>query len=276
MDQAKRAAGQAVDLHGRDAVRRCADAAACSPGPPVARREAGLAVALDRVAAGLRRAASRACGAPSSSTHAARARRARAPPSRSRRSRRSASAAAIRMTRSASAELGRRREAVGEFLGDEVGRQRAVDESARCATIAARKAMLWRDAGDVEPVERVAQPRDRLVAVGAIGEQLGDHRVVDRCEISAPSIDAAVDARRRRRPAASSAPAGRSTAGNCASGPRHRPAPRSPSRSASTSSCANGSFSPAAMRIISSTRSSPVTISVTGCSTCSRVFISRK
>ena len=41
------------------------------------------------------------------------------------------------------------------------------------------------------------------------------------------------------------------------------------------SRCA-GSRSPAAERIISSTRSSPVTSSVTGCSTCSRVFISRK
>ena len=38
----------------------------------------------------------------------------------------------------------------------------------------------------------------------------------------------------------------------------------------------SGSASPAATRIISSTRSSPVMHSVTGCSTCSRVFISRK
>src|SRR3954452_7979435 len=43
-----------------------------------------------------------------------------------------------------------------------------------------------------------------------------------------------------------------------------------------TSSCVKASFSPAATRIICSTRSSPVTSSVTGCSTCSRVFISRK
>ncbi len=42
------------------------------------------------------------------------------------------------------------------------------------------------------------------------------------------------------------------------------------------SSCAIGSFSPAAMRTCSSTRSMPVTISVTGCSTCRRVFISMK
>ena len=37
-----------------------------------------------------------------------------------------------------------------------------------------------------------------------------------------------------------------------------------------------GNFSPAAMRTCHSTRSQPVTISVTGCSTCSRVFISMK
>jgi hypothetical protein len=36
------------------------------------------------------------------------------------------------------------------------------------------------------------------------------------------------------------------------------------------------SFSPAATRIICSTRSSPVIASVTGCSTWRRVFISRK
>jgi hypothetical protein len=41
-------------------------------------------------------------------------------------------------------------------------------------------------------------------------------------------------------------------------------------------SCVKGSASPAATRIICSTRSMPVMLSVTGCSTCSRVFISRK
>ncbi len=38
----------------------------------------------------------------------------------------------------------------------------------------------------------------------------------------------------------------------------------------------NGSFSPAAMRICFCTMSMPVTISVTGCSTWMRVFISMK
>src|SRR6266545_1656033 len=43
-----------------------------------------------------------------------------------------------------------------------------------------------------------------------------------------------------------------------------------------TSFCLIASFSPAATRIICSTRSMEVTSSVTGCSTWSRVFISRK
>jgi hypothetical protein len=39
---------------------------------------------------------------------------------------------------------------------------------------------------------------------------------------------------------------------------------------------AKGSFSPAATRICICTMSMPVTSSVTGCSTCTRVFISMK
>jgi hypothetical protein len=42
------------------------------------------------------------------------------------------------------------------------------------------------------------------------------------------------------------------------------------------SSCASGSFSPNATRNCHSTRSMPVISSVTGCSTCRRVFISMK
>jgi hypothetical protein len=41
-------------------------------------------------------------------------------------------------------------------------------------------------------------------------------------------------------------------------------------------SCVSGSGSPAATRSCHSTRSRPVMASVTGCSTCSRVFISMK
>ena len=43
-----------------------------------------------------------------------------------------------------------------------------------------------------------------------------------------------------------------------------------------SSCCASGSGWPAATRNCHSTRSSPVIASVTGCSTCSRVFISMK
>ena len=46
--------------------------------------------------------------------------------------------------------------------------------------------------------------------------------------------------------------------------------------SATTSGRIAPSRSPAADRIIAATRSTPVTISVTACSTCSRVFTSRK
>ena len=42
------------------------------------------------------------------------------------------------------------------------------------------------------------------------------------------------------------------------------------------SRCRKRSFRPAATRICSCTMSMPVTISVTGCSTCTRVFISMK
>ena len=49
-----------------------------------------------------------------------------------------------------------------------------------------------------------------------------------------------------------------------------------PRRDASTSAWVIGSGSPDATLICHSTRSMPVITSVTGCSTCSRVFISRK
>ena len=60
------------------------------------------------------------------------------------------------------------------------------------------------------------------------------------------------------------------------SGPRRTPGPRWRARCTVTSSWANGSGSPCATSSCSATRSRPVTNSVTGCSTCSRVFISRK
>ncbi len=66
--------------------------------------------------------------------------------------------------------------------------------------------------------------------------------------------------RRAPRVAAGSAPAARSKAGSRDTDPRHRRGSRSPSRRAVTSFWPKASFSPAATRIICSTRSSPVTI----------------
>src|SRR5439155_18539237 len=48
------------------------------------------------------------------------------------------------------------------------------------------------DAGNVIAVERLAQPVNRDIAVGAMGDQLGDHRIVIKGDFSAfehPAID---------------------------------------------------------------------------------------
>ena len=59
-------------------------------------------------------------------------------------------------------------------------------------------------------------------------------------------------------------------------GPRRRRAPRPRALAGAGPPGAGAACSPAATRSCSSTRSTPNTASVTGCSTCSRVFISRK
>ena len=166
-------------------------------------------------------------------------------------------------------------EAAREFLGDEVGGEPALAE-ARLRHQRREERHVVRHASDVELVERAAHALDGV-----------DPRSARRCRAWRSSDRRTSRSRRPRRRryrrgrpgrarARGSAPAGRSTAGSCGTDPRHRRAPRSPSRRASRPSAANGSFSPAATRIISSTRSRPVISSVTGCSTCSRVFISRK
>ena len=124
--------------------------------------------------------------------------------------------------------------------------------------------------------QRRAHARQRRGAIGAVDDQLGDHRVVERRDRVA-LLDAGVDAhavalRRRREVDA----ACRSTAGSRGRDPRRRCAPRSRGRRSPARSCVSGSGSPAATRSCHSTRSRPVIISVTGCSTCSRVFISMK
>ena len=83
-------------------------------------------------------------------------------------------------------------------------------------------------------------------------------------------LDRGVDAHAAPGTSASSDRAGRREE---AARPRRSRAPRSRGRSSSRRRRAR---SPAATRSCSSTRSSPVTSSVTGCSTCSRAFISRK
>ena len=133
------------------------------------------------------------------------------------------------------------------------------------------------DAAHLVLVERARMRRDRLVAIAAPRDQLRDHRVVEdrhrrsrrrrRCRRGCPGpagarrcvmrpgdgmkprvgilgVDAALDgvAARRRAPAPDRASAARRA--RCGSA--------------------------------TATRSMPVTISVTGCSTCRRVFISRK
>ena len=123
-------------------------------------------------------------------------------------------------------------------------------------------------------VERERQPVERLGARRAVRDHLA--RASSR---SAGSPSCRSRARGRSAPAAraaSRAPC-RCAAGSRPPAPRRTAAPRSRGPAMRTSCPARqGSGSPRATRNCSSTRSSPVTSSVTGCSTCSRVFISMK
>ena len=112
--------------------------------------------------------------------------------------------------------------------------------------------------------------------VGGVRDHLGQHRVVVAADL-VPSREPGVDAHARRPCGSCEARAPcRRSAGSRGPGPRRRSGPRWRARSGVMSSCANGSCSPAATRSCHSTRSRPVTSSVTGCSTCRRVFISMK
>ena len=75
---------------------------------------------------------------------------------------------------------------------------------------------------------------------------------------------------------AEAAPRARWPAGSPRPDPPRTGGPRSRVPRSGPRACSMPSGSPAAMRSWSATRSRPVTASVTGCSTCSRVFISRK
>ena len=114
---------------------------------------------------------------------------------------------------------------------------------------------------------------ERGLARRRVRDHLGDHRIVVRRDLAAlastpvstrtPSLGKLQrDQRAGRRQEAARRDL------------RHRAAPRPHGPAAAPAACASGSFSPAAMRNCHSTRSSPVIASVTGCSTCSRVFIS--
>ena len=172
-----------------------------------------------------------------------------------------------------------RMEAVGKLLGDEAGRQPSL-APARMLHQRRQEGDVVADAVDHEGVERGRLGVDRRQPVGRVGDELGDHRiVVDRnfAALEDAGVVAHRDAAPRSLPpAGGTSPGARSRAGSCGSGPRRRRGSRPPSPSSFTSACVRRSFSPAALRIISSTRSTPVTSSVTGCSTCRRVFISRK
>ena len=129
------------------------------------------------------------------------------------------------------------------------------------------------DAVDDRHLERAAHARDGFPPIAAVDDDFGDHRVVvrrhgafrvrerfDTDARAARDAERVDDARRRhegvrifRIDAALDRMAGERDV-----------------------ACLNESRSPAAMRICSLTMSTPVTISVTGCSTWSRVFASMK
>ena len=138
-----------------------------------------------------------------------------------------------------------------------------------------------RDVGaDAEDRETRAAPRWRAAIaasrVSAVRDQLGEHRVVVHADARRP----------RRTPVSTRMPGARRLAVEQERAglrqevrppdPPRRRGTRSRGRAASSASCVQGSGSPAATASCARTRSTPVTASVTGCSTCSRVFISRK
>ena len=111
-------------------------------------------------------------------------------------------------------------------------------------------------------------------AAVAAGHELGDERVVvdgDRVAL----VDAAVVAHAGAARGRAGPGSGRGWEEARGPGPPRRRGTRSRGPAAPGPPGAKGSGSPCATRICSFTRSSPVTISVTGCSTCRRVFISR-
>ena len=112
------------------------------------------------------------------------------------------------------------------------------------------------------------------VAVAPLADELREQRIVVRRHRVA-GVDVRVEAHAGAAGRMEHVDAAPATAGSCARDPRRSRGTRSRARAAAASSCTL-SFSPAATRICSFTRSTPVIISVTGCSTWMRVFISMK
>ena len=105
--------------------------------------------------------------------------------------------------------------------------------------------------------------------------ELGEQRVVVHGDLAALGRRQS----RRARPASTARDRGqrvRPAAESRAPDPRRRPATSMAWPRCASAACVQGSGPPAATTICARTRSTPVTASVTGCSTCRRAFISRK
>ena len=168
------------------------------------------------------------------------------------------------------AALGRARER--RVVDEERGR-RLAGAQLRVRDEPAEERQVRRHALDLGLGERGRElGRAPSCARGGVRDQLREQRVVRRCRPRRPPR------RPRRRgstPAAGAARSGRPGGGTCAD-PRRRGAPRPRAHAVTSCHLRSSSGSPRATRICCSTRSRPVTASVTGCSTWMRPFSSRK
>ena len=82
------------------------------------------------------------------------------------------------------------------MVEEERGRDGACSEPG-VANEPAEEGQIGRHAFDYGLVERQLELRERLVPVGAVGDQLGDHRVVREADLVA-LLDSRIDPERRR------------------------------------------------------------------------------
>ena len=184
-----------------------------------------------------------------------------------------------------------RLEVAGPVLGGvPAGRRRAPRRSRVCSSPAARaglfsracrKAMLVRDPVDLELAQRPAGPGGDGGQVVGRDDHLGQQRVVARPRSRSPRSRSRRPARPAptagRRPRARRRPAGPSRRRSSTPG---SPAPAGP-RPAGRARCpasarARPASAPSAIFSWTATRSRPITVSVTVCSTCSRALASMK